>query len=215
MVLAAYTGFNEGVKIGWYLSLVGIVVALLLIIISLVMFVKKKSGWGVGLLITGAVAGGISKYWYDKLNKPAYNILLDNAFDGIKSITGRHEEFDGDTIINVSDDCGCGMDSDINEIDGGNEDINYINNDIPLFKGGSDTQYLKKILEVINDDDLHQLSLKAKSDSEYLDMFYDNLDNIKSHYDKLDEENKSTINNYLNILDTDNNYKLLSIKDAF
>src|SRR5271168_2464278 len=146
-MIAMYEGIDEGVKIGWYLSIVGIVVALILIIISLTMFTKKSNGWGITLMVLSAGVGGASIYSFRKFGKGTPALLANEFNKNLQTITAAvkgsaEDEFDGDVVLNMSNGCGC--------VEGGDyvDDLNYIESDVATYKGGSDVNSLKKILEV-------------------------------------------------------------------
>lgn len=101
---------NKAVVITWWVSIFAIIIALLLIIISFVMFSKDNTSAGTGLLITGAILGSIAGFTFHYTNRSFDEIVYERAKQGpagqvLKTIFGKDEE--------TVKDCGCkGADDD-------------------------------------------------------------------------------------------------------
>lgn len=123
---------NSAVRIGWWVALLAVVIALILIIISMTYFTKGNSSTGTGYLIAGSVIGILGGWgmWYT--NEGLGGILVSRAKNGtagkfLKKIGLGEYDFDGETVKDMNEpDCGCSVDGgreyeefdeDINEMD--------------------------------------------------------------------------------------------------
>lgn len=115
-----------GINTAYYLSIVAIIIAIILVIVAFSMFIKGSNGWGIGLLITGGIFGLVGGIVYSYTR---------NGLSGfLPGKLGRGEEyyFDEDPIQNVSggdpdeittSSCGCTGGDSVN-VEGGDIDNN-------------------------------------------------------------------------------------------
>lgn len=111
---------DKAVKITWWVSVLAIIIALILIIISIVLFSKGSNGAGFGLLITGIVIGGIAGYTYKYTNRSLDDIALENIQKGpagqlLNKVFGKGDsEDDLETVVSMDiqkkGGCPCGGD---------------------------------------------------------------------------------------------------------
>jgi hypothetical protein len=103
---------NTAIKIGWWVSIIAIIIALILIIVSMIEFSKKNNSYGTGLLITGGILGCLGGVGYHYTSKNLTSIISSTIF-------GKGEE----TVKDVCDECCVGgkdyeeFSDEINELD--------------------------------------------------------------------------------------------------
>jgi|ERR1700678_1846742 len=201
-MLPLYEGFDKGVKMGYYVSVIGIIIALILIIISISLFVKQSTKWGIALMAIGLTTGGIAGYWFNRLNKSTVSILAEQN-PLARRVLGEGEiNFDGDTVINVDDNCNCNYDNIVDEYDGSKS----------LKKGrdepaelADDSQNILRVIEILKKDDIELNELYDKlvdtTDIDVLiDLIITKLDQLKSAYDNLDDSDKDLVKQRLDSL---------------
>lgn len=130
---------NTGVRIAWWVCLLAIIIAIILIIISIYEFSQGNTGAGWGLMITGGILGGVGGFGMQYTNRGLGGILVSRAEDSpaarlFKKIMGKGEEsnFEGDTVVDAgeysggADGCGCHSSSGGREFEEFDEDINEL-----------------------------------------------------------------------------------------
>lgn len=176
---------GKGLKIGYWLSVIGVVIALLLILISIIVWVKGESG--TGWFISGLVIGSIASYGVYKTNVSTFDYMYGRfqsgpamkTFNAIKGMIGRGEDLDND--INEEDYIESSDDDAINPIKNhGSKKVR--------FNGAADTK--DNMASLIAQLELHDLinNEDEVSIADVCKYIENNLEKVKKSYDSLPAE---------------------------
>lgn len=234
MFVAVNKGVGTGLRIAYWLSILAIVIALVLIIVSVYCLYKQYYKTGLGLFVTSLLMSGGAFYTIHRVNMPTGEYIKDAYNRRGAKLFGKigQGEFDGETVMDVKYDDGCGcnggkeedFDEDINELDyieSSDDEAENLPDSTTSSRGkkvrfGSCDEIcdnLKSILTKLNIN--HDLEDETETEK-ILDYIMKNIDNILESYRKLDLDGKKEIDELLDILDTESSDikdKIKNLKD--